>query len=210
MSYGFNMFFIECKPENVLNTCLNIVKKIVDNPDKLIQNSLIYVPSIRYNIENRYAYTYNSLWLYSLFNFNFVYWEQHELLGLVGESFGDIESNFNKSVYFQNSCDQDYEYADWPTIKCFSDIIFQVVNMSIKQLAENFDDYTMEEINHDINYYKRCLVYSKIYDTLDLDKWLYGHDGDFRRITINGIESSEIKYQLMDKLNEIISKEGLI
>ena len=207
MSYGFDMFFKECKPEDVLDTCLDIVKRIINNPDKHIRSSIYYLPSIRHNIN---AYPGDELWLYSLFNFKFVYWSQFNLLGLCCRDFGDAEKDFNKHVYFQNSCDQDYEYEDWPDIKCFSDIIFQVVNMSIKQLVANFDSYTIEEISRDINYYKRCLVYSEIYDTLDLDNWLYGHDGNFKRITINGIESSEVKYKLIDKLNKIISKEGLI
>lgn len=203
MSYSFGMFFTDCQKENVLDKCLSIVKKIVDNPTDLIEQNEYYIPSRRYDLDKHTASRFNMAWLYDLFNFKFVYWEKYNLLGLCGYKFNDTaEKEFIKHVTFQNSCDRDYDYFDWPQLPCFSQIIANVNTMNIEQIITEYNKYhlisvTKDEVNSDISYHKRNLVYDKIYEMLDLNNWLWGNDGDFQKITINGIDTQETLIRLL-------------
>lgn len=93
------------------------------NVKKAIRNNLYYIPSVRTgyiaNKESRtrkadvLAETADRYWLEALFTFRFLYWEEHKLLGIVMMPSESVNEKWPLSMYFQNSCDQDYPLSDW-------------------------------------------------------------------------------------------------
>ena len=207
MSYSFGMFFVECKPKKVLDKCLDVTNIITDNAEAYIKDNDYFLPSNRYSIDQKHiARELDRFWLYSLFNFKFIYWEKYNLLGFCGYNYGkQVEKAFTHHIGFQNSTDQDYEYACWQGIDCFDKIISEVNDMNTQQiltyLNREYSDYTEEDIDKNISYYKRSIVYNKIYEMLDLDSWLWGKDGNFKRITMCGIDSQETHMKLQNYLS---------
>lgn len=108
-------------------------------------------------------------WLYSVMMIKFVYWKKYNLLGVVGSG-----PDGWHSVGFQNSCDQDYEFSEWPKLKFFKDIISEITNMSDAEIieAENLDE------DDDVDYWRRSRVYSQVFKKLGLNEWLYSRDND--------------------------------
>lgn len=211
MSYSFGMFFMECKPEEVLCKCLEITKKITDEPTKLLDANRLYLPSYKYQIssENEFLNAkgiFDQMWLYQLFNFRFVYWKDYQLLGLCGYDY-NVKPDFKLHVEFQNSCDQNYEYSTWQGITCFETVISEVESMTLEQILNAYGDgYSIEEIETDLPYYKKSLIYKRIYDMLNLDSWLWGTEGNFQRITMNGIDTTEKFNSLSATLRQFSKK----
>lgn len=124
-----------------------------------------------------------------IFKFNAVYWPEHQLLGFVMGD--DIPEHLNEdvtSVYFQNSCDQDYEFDVWSNnIALFKQMKDSVQSATETELRGNDWDYS------DLDYIRRSVLYQRIYAALKLDSWLYGKEEPetFLRFSVNGLVSSE-------------------
>lgn len=232
MSYYFNMCFWSASS---LSTAMKKAKEVVDamsTPEIMqhkISENMYYVPSMRYLVNPE---TWNmgmqadTMWLYKLFNYQFVYWKEHKLLGMAGE----IPDNGPKptgAVAFQNSCDQDYSLSDWPArIPFFKERInkYQAyLKLSPKKAFEVIrkegfiEECCIEEIikNDECNaenakYYILTSLYSDIYSTLHLNEWLWGKEHDsFQRFSLCGIKTTEQQYDLERYLRkEVIARLG--
>lgn len=282
MSYGFNMFFCHAKSiEEAMCIGKDIVKKSCSE-EKMkneIQKNEFFIPSIRgYAKPNDtwFCQTADRYWLYSLFNYRFVYWAKYQLLGLVREECEawPSQSHTDKpcSVYFQNSCDQDYEFSEWLScipffagavkkykaltalpaedvyaflkahnahvpdeddeeeekerkertstpLHSMSKTIFYVATRFFPFLSKiNMVKKANEENGAD-EYYIRSALYAYIFDTLELNDWLYGRNNDvFERFSINGMDTSELAFDMSlylnryvnTQLNQIYNKESCI
>lgn len=126
MSYGFDMGFAQA---NSLQEAMTIALEYTQsqmtekNIRKTIRDNRYYIPSIRTGYiadeesKNRradvLADTADRYWLEALFTFRFLYWEEHKLLGIIMMPPESASEKWPLSVYFQNSCDQDYPLSDW-------------------------------------------------------------------------------------------------
>lgn len=126
MSYGFDMGFAQA---NSLQEAMAIALEYTQfqmtekNIRKTIRDNRYYIPSVRTGYiadeesKNRradvLADTADRYWLEALFTFRFLYWEEHKLLGIVMMPPENASEKWPLSVYFQNSCDQDYPLSDW-------------------------------------------------------------------------------------------------
>ena len=98
---------------------------------KRIADNRYFIPSVKYNATpaNRdFAKIADRYWLYSLFNFQFLYWPQHHLLGVVMEDDKDLLKAWPNgqaevvSVFFQDGNDRNYDFEEWPeTIEFFQE-----------------------------------------------------------------------------------------
>ena len=155
MSYGFDMGFAQA---NSLQEALKIALEYTQsqmtkkNIKKTIRDNRYYIPSVRTGYfadeksKNRkadvLADTADRYWLDALFNFRFLYWEEHKLLGIVMILPESVSEKWPLSIYFQNSSDHDYPLSEWKE----GNIPF-FVNAAAK--AEN---YTTEEIRAKVDY----------------------------------------------------------
>ena len=200
MSYAFNMFFTECRQEDVMDKCLMTVENIMANAKEYMKDNSFFMPYNKFDLEGmRYKHAFTDAYLYRLFNFRFVYWPEHKLLGFShfeGNIKDLIKEQFPMCIYFQNSCDQDYEHATWNGISLFEEYVERAKTMSAQEIVSNSDGYysdrDVEDIEEDIEYYRRAIVYRMIFNDLNLNDWLYGRENDsFKRFAINGINSME-------------------
>lgn len=172
MSYDFDMSFWHASSlPNALEQAHNLVKHMseVNLMKSTINDNLYFAPSVRFNENSNFGYIANEKWLYSLFNYRFVFWEKHHLLGLVGI----LPENGPKaagSFSFQDSCNQNYNFDEYPL-----EIPF------FKNKVERFKK-------------SRGLsaFYKDVFDTLCLNDWLYGKDNPaFERFSFNAIQTNE-------------------
>ena len=71
--------------------------------------------------------------------YRLVYWKKEKLLGFLGENYPkSVEELYDAEIYFQNSCDQDYDYNKWGNkINIFNKIITKIKNITdAKKLAK--------------------------------------------------------------------------
>lgn len=180
MSYSFGMYFKQCDNKQAMETAINISKEFLNFDEEIILKNSYCMPSIVNNKLNNEADEY---WLYSLFTYNFVYWPEQNILGVSGYDFPkEISKLFDCHVCFQNSTDQDYSFNTW------SDSIILFKNLKEKYIRANVFDllniqselnlnYTEEELNSDIDYYRKSFMYKNVMIELNLDGWLYNREG---------------------------------
>lgn len=163
-------------------------------------NRLCEKPAAREHIRNMYPFFLQrcsfehveptsflrEMWIQDIFQLRFVYWAQYHLLALCGDDYPDAVTNlFGPSVGFQNSTDQDYELSTWDVNIPLFQIIISKTPKEGGPLFEDCDDGLPE------GYAYRSTVYHEIFDALDLNNWLYGRDGQFERIRMSGLTSTE-------------------
>lgn len=208
MSYSFGMWFVPC---GSFNRALNKAHKFCEvlgeekNIRQIIENERYYFPSQRIFLdadtatdkEKHLAKEADRRALDGFFTLNFVYFHQAKLLALVGYKIPEADKFFKKHIGFQNSCDQDYERSGWKGIKLFENIFDECIKLNADNVLNSgyFEFYTIEEINEKLEYYQKTLAYDRIYDTLKLGKWLWGHnDKAFTRFSMNVLTSQELHY----------------
>lgn len=229
MSYSLTLIFKEIEEKDVLPFC-NKVKNILmkkENAIKYIETAKYYFPSIRSHnkikLKNK-----DSLWtfptadeyfLYNLFGLNFVYFKCG-LLGLIGGSYPkEVIKEFDKIVYFQNSCDQDYDYDTWKGISIFDKYVEQSLKCktskeltkAYKELGSSFevDDESID--NCGLDYWQRSLCYEMIFKKIGVEKWLYDEKdtddfysfsisarGQFTRLDLKILAKYILKYDLIE------------
>lgn len=213
MSYSFEMSFKEIKKEKLVDYMYENIGVCMDNFTEIIRANILYAPSLQIgNVflpEDKKLYTKgwaeaDKNWLYSLFMINFVYWEEKSLLGICG-CIPNVLKNELVTIYFQNSTDQDYEYEQWKGLSCFQSDIEQIKKMGCHDLIEYYNKngyhYIEDDLN-DLDYHRKSLVYDRIFSSLDLDNWLYGRNGNYKRFAMNGITSQEILFKMLTILRK--------
>lgn len=88
MSYSFDMYFAKA---DSLQEALFLANKFVGTICTLprmkeaIKENVLFLPSVKYvgkPDERKFSALADKYFLYSLFNFRFVYWKKHKLLGM--------------------------------------------------------------------------------------------------------------------------------
>lgn len=214
MSYSISLAIKEMPKEKTMDFIYEFKQKMLkpENAQKEIELNYIYCPYIRstYFMEENCKGCQKAMeeltnrWIRSLFEFKFCYIDEIGCLVCVisANSPKEICNMFDIFVYFQNSCDQDYEYKDWGNISYFKKQIDFITSMNkeqfIKWYKENIDDFFEEEnITSDIDYYKRSAVYELCYQPIE--KVVWGNDNCIVVNLLYEADYSYIKYKNMLK-----------
>lgn len=200
MSYGFDMAFAHVVDEKAA-LCLarSYVDKCMEkeNAGKFIEQNKMYIPSVRYDYiaekERTMANMADEFWLESLFKFRFLYWPKYQLLGIIGNS---IDKNmFPMEMYFQNSTDQDYDFQNWleGDIPFFRENVEFIKDMPLEKLQDVWFDKDADWSNMEIETYAReSLLYSRIFQALEFNAWLYADESDkevsWKMFSLSGIQ----------------------
>ena len=181
MSYRFTMNFKKVNSELEAIKIINKIQNrllVKENFEKFIDdNFLYYVQKLRLldiEIKNvgkiKYFNQIQDMIELST-KIPFCYWANYKLLGVVGE--GETDIGFDKTIFFQNSSDQDYPYSNFEGLCVDIDNeIKKAKTMSVEELSHN-TDYDVESIEGDIDYYRRTYIYDYVYKLLDLDNFLW-------------------------------------
>lgn len=208
MSYSFTLNFRHCRS---LGEALLLANKTADavyaNLSELLKENHYYIPSIRFeykDLSDQEKRIKNDAWLEKLMKLNFVWWPQYKLLAFSGDGWPKAAMDlYKQKVFFQNSCDQDYEFSEWKGLGTpFKEVVEIGKNGShnavLQLLNEGREKYpveiTQEEMDDSVDwdYYRRWAVYNAIYERLHLDLWLYGKDDPaFVRFTLSALNSQE-------------------
>lgn len=174
--------------------CSDLLRK-PENTKHLINDNLIFLPSLRYHDDvNPFS---DGNWLHRFFTMRFVYWDSQKILGLVIDNpeANGLGEFFDHSIYFQNSTDQDYDIDVWPT-SCpwFSEIVANHSSITVQGLLkkERWNGTTAKDMEENFLYYVRSDIYGDVYSGLCLNNWLYGEeDRTFRRFSMAALQSTE-------------------
>lgn len=206
MSYRLNMNLKQFNGmDNYYEFANNVVTTIMRDSKSLLSDKLYCIP--RTEIDNEYPY-----WLYSFYNFKFVYFKDFDVLGLIGDYGNNTNNMFDTNFYFQNSSDQNYEYDSWSDkIKIFKETKEWIISLSDKELADvmvDSSDYYKESDKDDIllyaDYYRKTFLYESITDRLGVIDFIY--DKDSKNIDIfvlNGIRTEMQYFELCQHFQDI-------
>ncbi len=168
--------------------------------DEIAEDEYIFMPSINkdYLLKNDSEYAKDQLdraWMRnSIFSYRFFYIPEHNLLGVFGVP-SAVKDIFDLTCYFQNSCDQDYDFEDWNGVPYFEFIAEKWKNATDSEVIEHFRrdrgrDYD-EDYASDLDYYRRSFAYDDIWKMCET--YLY-HEEDVVYISMfGGYEIAEQK-----------------
>lgn len=212
MSYGFDMGFTavgsELEAYQKARKFVNLLYK-PEHAKKLIRRNLVYA-QVRVSSGDppKLKSNYFDMFARNLFSVNFVYFPKYKLLGIVGDYEQDkLGDQMDCWIYFQNSCDQDYELSIWKdkNIPLFEQVVADVEAMSEEEIKGLFD---YDEC--DIPYCRRAEIYRRIFEALALDDWMAGTEqetDDFICFTMSSLNSIEQRWKIEQYFKVIFKNE---
>lgn len=138
--------------------------------DEIAKDNFTYMPSISkdYLLKNDSEYAKDQLdraWMRnSIFSYRFFYIPEHNLLGVFGVP-DDVKDIFDLTCYFQNSCDQDYDFEEWEGIPIFEQIAEKWKNAADEATLAHYNERWRDDENEiDYDYYRRTFAYEEIWE----------------------------------------------
>lgn len=131
------------------------------------------------------------------FNITFVYYPELKLLGCTNPAFPKVFPKA-KTLYFQNSCDQNYDREDWKNIKALNAIYDKWTTCSREDIIAT-GHWELEEIvnDEDLDYCRKTLAYYAIEELLGIQSYLYGKDDDaYIRFCMTPLDSQEAVFDI--------------
>ena len=172
MSYSCTISFKQISGNEVYSFLQDFKKAVTEHLADIAENNYIFSPIMRSpsNIQEELTpdmYEATKNWARnSIFHHRFFYNSDLQLLGVYAVH-KSLEGLFDCTVYFQNSCDQDYEFDEWKGIKAFEEIAEKWRTMPQKDVlsACNRD---AEDINKstDLDYCRRTGAYNEIWELI--------------------------------------------
>lgn len=213
MSDWVRIHFKEIPKGDLLDYCISLSRNMVSSAEEIIKKNIYYIPSIRLcaNFDTDLDYKANwreadRNWLYHLFSIHIVYWEKYNLLGVIGETPENMSKEF-VTIEFQNSTDQNYDYNEWSGISYFENVVKRLEHADANMVSSY--GYDIDDINKDIDYFRKTAVYSTIHKELDIHNWLWKREGNFRTFSLQSINDDSTFFSLALKL-EAIRENSLI
>lgn len=208
MSYRAHIYFKQFNNEGDAVIFANKVSDVIMSHSKeLLESNLFAIPEK--DINNPYPY-----WLYAFYNFKFVYFKEAEVLGLIGDyGITEVSDMFDTHFYFQNSCDQDYDYELWnDKILIFKELKAKIQSLSDTELVDTmindksnyYNDNDREDIINSIDYYRKTYLYEVITNNLGVIDFVYDEKSDkYNVFVINGIKSQRQYFKLCKIFHEV-------
>lgn len=201
MSYRANIYLKQFNNEGDAVVFANKVSNVIMSySEELLKSNLFAIPEK--DINNPYPY-----WLYAFYNFKFVYFKEANVLSLIGDyGIAEVSDMFDTHFYFQNSCDQDYDYELWDDkififkelkakIQSLSDI--ELVDEMINDKSTYYNENDREDIINSIDYYRKTYLYEIIANNLGVIDFIYDKESNkYNVFVINGIKSQHQFFQL--------------
>ena len=196
MSYSATINFKTVKEGELYDFLKQIKDACKEKFDEIAKDEFIFMPSINkdYMLKNDSEWAKEQLdraWVRnSVFSYRFFYIPEHNLLGVFGVPDAVVEI-FDLTCYFQNSCDQDYDFADWNGIPYFEFIAQKWKNATDEEVYKTFKYPDEHEEPIDYDYYRRSNAYAEIWAMFE--RYLY-HEEDVVYVSMfGGYEIAEQK-----------------
>lgn len=111
-------------------------------------------------------------WAFRVFTYRYLYVPEHNLLGIFGID-DSVKSIFDCTIYFQDSCDQDYEFDEWKGVPIFEKISNKWKNASKDTVKAKYKEIFQDEwggnedSEDDFEYYRRTFIYKEIWNMFE-------------------------------------------
>lgn len=178
MSYRAEINFKTIKEGELYAFFKQLKDACKDKFEQIAEDNFIYIPSSinSHLLKNATEWEKEELdraWVRnSVFSYRFFYIPEHNLLGVFGTP-DAVHGIFDTTVYFQNSCDQDYEFDEWKGIPVFEQIAEKWKNTTdeetLKHHNEKWGEY--DDDICDFDYYRKSFAYEEIWGMCE--KYLY-------------------------------------
>lgn len=187
MSYNCEINFKKIKPEDIMDFLVEIKKSLTENLKDIAEENCIfcpfnrdslYVPKNFKDIKGEDIEKAKSWAINSIFKFRYFYNKELGLLGVYGIP-DATQKIFDGSVYFQNSCDQDYNKKDWDGIKAFEDIYEKWMTVDVDKVKEKYNnrEYSVNDFDSEypdpikkskaLMYYRKSFCYEEIWSKFE-------------------------------------------
>lgn len=217
MSYAFTITYKEIGREELEGYLLELMGFNKKHADEILSKNASYIPSIRHNWTNPNISNYPASgwrradreWAQNLFTTRFLYWPEESLLGIVGS----VQNGFDpglREVRFTDSTDQNYPFESWSGISLFERIVEECKNADVQAIRNAcpglfFPDW---EIRDEIDYFRKTMVYERIYSELDLRSYENEVPGKFNIFSMNAFNYSAELFEMYEKL-EVVRQQIL-
>lgn len=187
MSYSCEINFKKMKAEEIIPFLGTLKKEIKEKLPEIAKENYSFCPLfVKHNLytfpddfsEMFFKTDYKkyideaTAWAQNAFTYRYFYDIKLQMLGVYGVP-NMVKHLFDGTVYFQNSCDQDYDKKDWAGIKEFEDIYDKWMRKPDKEIKEEYDksegigefdkNYKGKE-EKELQYYRRTYAYREIWD----------------------------------------------
>lgn len=170
MSYSATINFKTVKEGELYAFFKKIKDTCKEKFDDIAEDNFIYMPSIHFankrtleGASDRAKEDADRAWMRnSVFSYRFFYLPEHNLLGVFGAP-DAVKDIFDLTVYFQNSCDQDYDFDDWKGVSIFEQIAEKWKNATDEEVYKAFEYPDEHEEPIDYDYYRRSHAYDEIW-----------------------------------------------
>ena len=188
MSYSCYISFKKIEFKDVYKFFQDYKKFAINNLDEIVKENFIWCPSIKERV-GHIEYKDLSLletdrdrnWFCRIFKHRFFYDYEFGLL-CVYSCPKVARQLFDNTVYFQNSCDQDYDFKDWEGIKEFENIYNECMKLSEKEICEKWLSDGEDDLNEEnFQYYRRAEAYDRIWSRYE---WSLYNDDDILYISL--------------------------
>ena len=174
MSYSCFISFKHLEANEVYPFLQNLKKTASERLEAVAKENCHYCPFTRndicipkdfFEISREKREAAKSWAVQHVFHYRYFYDDELKLLGMYGIS-TCLTDLFDKTVCFQNSCDQNYERTDWEGVEVFEEIYDKWMKVSDEEVIEKFNsknknDNFIEEYGE--NYKEHLLYYRQTY-----------------------------------------------
>lgn len=171
MSYECQIHFKNIPADEVYGFMQSFKTEVLKKTDDIAKDNFLWMPSIRdshlyKDVEERIIREIDKAWVHNVFKFRFFYLPKYELLGIFSVPDG-FEDMFDNVTYFQNSCDQNYDFEEWKGVPLFEEIANKWENVfSDKDVFELYKKkhgkYPKDE-KFDYDYRRKSFCYDEIW-----------------------------------------------
>lgn len=206
MSYSCEINFKHIEAEDIPEFFLKLKKHAVENLENIANDEYCFYKETMYKTIENWARL-------AIFNYRWFYDKENKLLGVFSIQ-NCMKNLFDSTIYFQNSCDQDYDYSDWNGIELFENIANKWKNATIDDVVKaldyelcenNFDEFDTSE--EGVEYNKRSLCYDEIWKMFS--DYLYDEDS-VTYISLFGWYDAEPLMKFEYYIKEKRKKEGFM
>lgn len=182
MSYSCTISFKTINADEIYSFFQQAKKACIDNIESFAQENYAFSPPFKRcswkPIEIDYTEEFCELeesietWAKnSIFKFRWFYLKDLNLLGVYTDD-KSLKPLFDCTIYFQNSCDQDYEFEEWNGVAAFEQIADKYKNMSDADLAKKYkekmsDEWDADEHTVDLQYYAKSFAYDEVWNLVE-------------------------------------------
>lgn len=194
MSYSAQINFKTVREGELYGFLRKIKDACKSKFDEIAGDDFIFMPSIK----NDYMLKKDSEWAKeqldrawmrnSVFSYRFFYIPEHNLLGVFGVP-SAVKDIFDLTCYFQNSCDQDYDFEEWKGVPIFEQIAEKWKNATDEEVYKTFEFPDEYEEPIDYDYYRRSNAYDEIWKMCET--YLYNEDDVVYISMFGGYELAE-------------------